>query len=185
VARIAIDIDSTLHHYWDLFERIVLERCGVAVPYGEQRTWGIPVLPPEDVAACVEESHSEANILAARPYPGAVEAVRDWHKSGHWIHVTSHRSGAARAATARWLDAIGMPCDDLHCSYDKVSRCVELGIDLLIDDSPVNIARARRAGIACATILHPWNEGLAAEDGVIAARDWPGLQSRLEPLLER
>ena len=41
---------------------------------------------------------------------------------------------------------IGMPYDDLHCSYDKVTRCVELGIDVLVDDSPVNLARAPRRG---------------------------------------
>src|SRR3712207_7528471 len=52
---------------------------------------------------------------------------------GHWIHVTSHRAGPTRAATERWLERIGMPYDDLHCSYDKVTRCVELGIDVLID----------------------------------------------------
>ena len=41
VARIALDIDSTLHHYWDLLERIAMERFGVALPYAEQRDWGI------------------------------------------------------------------------------------------------------------------------------------------------
>ena len=40
-----------------------------------------------------------------------------------------------------------MPYDDLHCSFDKVTRCEELGIHVLVDDSPVNIARARDAGI--------------------------------------
>ena len=50
-----------------------------------------------------------------------------------------------------------MPYDDLHCSFDKVTRCVELEIDVLIDDSPVNLARAREEGIVAATIIHPWN----------------------------
>jgi uncharacterized protein len=109
--------------------------------------------------------------------------VRRWHDQGHWIHVTSHRRESAAAATARWLEQIGMPFDDLHCSFDKVSRCVELGIDVLVDDSPVNIARAREAGIAAATIRHPWNEQLAGEDGVVVAKDWPELERRLEPVL--
>ena len=39
-----------------------------------------------------------------------------------------------------------MPYDDLHCSFDKVTRCVELGIDVLVDDSPVNLIKAKRAG---------------------------------------
>ena len=39
--------------------------------------------------------------------------------------------------------------------------------------------------MVAATILHPWNEDLAAGDGVIGARDWPELRERLEPVLER
>ena len=39
-----------------------------------------------------------------------------------------------------------MPYDDLHCSFDKVTRCVELGIDVLVDDSPVNIDEGAGGG---------------------------------------
>jgi beta-phosphoglucomutase-like phosphatase (HAD superfamily) len=184
MARIAIDIDSTLHHYWDLLQRVAAERYGVHLPYEEQRDWGITALERDALVRCVEETHSDENILAAEPYPGAVEAVRGWHDSGHFIHVTSHRRPAAATATARWLEAIGLPFDDLHCSLDKVSRCVDLGIDVLIDDSPVNLARARAAGMRAATILHPWNEELQGVDGVIVARDWYELKDRLDPVLQ-
>jgi hypothetical protein len=114
-----------------------------------------------------------------------VETVRRWHDDdGHWIHVTSHRRGSTEAATARWLDAIGLPYDDLHCSFDKVSRCVELGIHVLVDDSPVNIARAHEEGIVAATIVHPWNEHLIG-DPAIGGKDWEELSERLEPVLRR
>ena len=78
-----------------------------------------------------------------------------------------------------------MPFDDLHCSFDKVPRCVELGIDVLVDDSPVNIAKARAAGIVAATIVHPWNEEIVGTDGVIGAADWKRLKAALDPELER
>ena len=52
-----------------------------------------------------------------------------------------------------------MPYDDLHCSFDKVTRCVELGIDVLVDDSPVNIVRAREAGIVPAHADPPLERG--------------------------
>jgi len=185
MARIALDIDSTLHPYWDLLQRIVLERYGVELPYEEQRDWGITLLERDAVVHCVEESHSDENIAAGVPYEGAVETVRAWHEQGHWIHVTSHRRPQTAEATARWLEAIGLPYDDLHCSFDKVTRCVELGIHVLVDDSPINIARAREAGIVPATILHPWNEELVDTDGVIGARDWEGLRRELDPVLER
>ena len=90
MARIALDIDSTLHHYWDLLQRIARERYGV-----------------------------------------------------------------------------------------------ELGIHVLVDDSPVNIANARAEGIVPATIIHPWNEDILEANGVIAARDWRGLKAALEPVLDR
>jgi uncharacterized HAD superfamily protein len=99
--------------------------------------------------------------------------------------VTSHRRPSTYEATAAWLDKIGMPYDDLHCSFDKVPRCVELGIGVLVDDSPVNLAKARAEGIVPATILHPWNEEIAETDGVIGARDWKRLKAALDPVLER
>jgi uncharacterized protein len=185
LAKIALDIDSTLHHYWDLLQRVAQERYGVELPYEEQRDWGITALERDAVVHCVEETHSDENILAGIPYEGAVETVKAWHEEGHWIHVTSHRRPQTADATARWLADIGMPFDDLHCSFDKVTRCVELGIDVLVDDSPTNIARARMAGIVPATILHPWNEELVEQEGVIGARNWADLKARLDPVLER
>ncbi len=61
---------------------------------------------------------------------------------------------------------------------------MELDIDVLVDDSPVNIRRALEAGITPATILHPWNEEVAADGGVITGRDWDELRERLEPALQ-
>ena len=185
MAKIALDIDSTLHPYWDLLQRVVRERYGVELPYEDQRGWGITALERDAVIHCVEETHTDENILAGVPYEGAVETVQEWHAQGHWIHVTSHRRPQTADATARWLEQIGLPVDDLHCSFDKVSRCVDLGIDVLVDDSPFNIARAQEAGIVAATIIHPWNEEVVERNGVIGARDWDGLRERLAPVLER
>ena len=179
MSRIAIDIDSTLHHYWDLLDRIAQERFGVELPYAEQRDWGITTLERDQLVECIRETHSEENILGAEPYPDAVETVRDWSAAGHWIHITSHRAEETHDATARWLDQIGLPYDDLHCSYDKVTRCVELGIHVLIDDSPVNLTRAADEGILGATLIHPWNEELVDQKRIVGAGDWAGLKERL------
>jgi 5'(3')-deoxyribonucleotidase len=185
MARIAIDIDSTLHHYWDLFRSIVHERYGVDLAYEEQTGWGITRIPQEHVREAVMETHSDENIAGAEPYPGAVETVRAWHEQGHWIHITSHRAESCAPATTRWLEDVGIPYDDLHCSWDKVTRCVELGIDVLVDDSPVNLERARVEGILGATILHPWNRELAGQEGIVVANDWEELRERLGPSLDR
>jgi uncharacterized protein len=184
--RIAIDIDSTLHHYWDELAISAKRRFGVDLPYEQQHTWKISRLRDEQLRACIADTHSDAAIARARPYPHAVEIVSAWHQAGHWIHVTSHRAEACHSATEEWLTAIGLQYDDLHCSHDKVGRCVELDIDLLIDDSPVTLMRALDSGIVAATLLHPWNHDLCEEEAdVVSAQDWPSLADELERRLPR
>ena len=181
--RIAIDIDSTLHHYWDLLEEVAQRRFGVHIPYADQVVWEIDRLKPEQLRAAVRETHSDPQILAGEPYPGAVEVVRGWHEAGHFIHITSHRAVEAHAATEQWLERIGLPYDELYCSYDKVTRCAEIGIDLLVDDSPRNLERAIEAGMRTATLLHPWNRELCETEDVVCGADWQELARNLEPVL--
>ena len=181
--KIAIDIDSTLHHYWDQFAAAAKRRFGVDLPYDEQVTWSISRLRPEQVRACIAETHAEPAVLAARPYDGAVEVIGRWKEAGHFIHITSHRSTEAHGATTRWLERVGLVYDELYCSYDKVARCAEIGIDVLIDDSPVNLERAMEHGITPATIVHPWNRDLVEEEDVVAADDWPDLERKLADFL--
>ncbi len=181
--RIAIDIDSTLHHYWDQFEAAAKRRFGVDLPYKEQ-LWHVDRLKPEQFKACIDETHSDEKILAAEPYPHAVETVRDWKEAGHFILIASHRHAGAHDATARWLERIGLPFDELNCSDDKIAYCREHGIDLLIDDSPVNLEAAVDAGLRAATIGHPWNADICEEEDIVCAEDWPSLARALEPLLQ-
>jgi hypothetical protein len=83
------------------------------------------------------------------------------------------------------LQAIGLRFDELYCSQDKVTRCVEIGIDLLIDDSPHNIETALERDIAVATIRHPWNADVCETEDVVCAHDWSELTLKLRPLLAR
>jgi hypothetical protein len=181
--RIAIDIDSTLHHYWDLLSDAAQRRFGIELPYEEQFDWGITRLKPRQLELCIAETHNDEVILGGRPYPGAVETVRRWHEAGHFIHITSHRDTRAHPATEEWLRRIELPFDELYCSFDKVSRCSEIGIDVLVDDSPINIERALASGIVPATLVHPWNADVCEEDDVVSGRDWAELERNLAPLL--
>jgi uncharacterized HAD superfamily protein len=178
--RIAIDIDSTLHHYWDVLSDTAQRRFGIDLPYEEQIDWGVTRLREEQFQLCVEETHSESAILAGRPYPGAVEAVNEWHRDGHFIHITSHRQTTCQSATERWLNEIGLEYDELYCSFDKVGRCRELEIGLLIDDAPENLVKAVDNGIVAATIAHPWNRDVCEEEDIIAAADWAELVAKLD-----
>jgi uncharacterized protein len=179
--RIAIDIDSTLHHYWPELAAAAGRRFGVDLPYEDQDTWEIPALAPEQLRTAIADTHSDAAIARAQPYAHAVETVNAWKDAGHFIQVTSHRAQTCHPATKRWLDDIGLRYDELHCSYDKLARCLELGIDLLIDDSPDTLARAGEHGLHAATLAHPWNRDLCrTRNDIVCARDWPALAEALE-----
>jgi uncharacterized protein len=182
--RIAIDIDSTLHHHWPLLAAAARRRFGVELPYEQQFPWASRRLSEEQLRVCIEDTHSDEAIARARPYPHAVETVNGWYDAGHYIHITSHRAERSLTATRRWLDDIGVRHQELYCGYDKVGRCRQIGIDLLIDDSPKNLLRALDAGILAATLRHPWTEDLCHTPHVISAADWRELARVLEPVLD-
>ena len=182
--RIAIDIDSTLHHYWDILSEVSVRRFGIELPYDEQFTWGITRLRPEQLALCIEESHSDERILAGRPYPGAVEAVSRWHEEGHFVHITSHRA-ADRKRRHR-----GLVAGD-RVAVRRSALLLRQGFSLRrAGDRPVDRRRpaeprrrARAAGSSPPRSCHPWNRDLCEEEDVLCARDWPELERLLEPLL--
>jgi uncharacterized HAD superfamily protein len=182
--RIAIDIDSTLHHHWPLIAAAAKRRYGVELPYEEQFPSAGRRLGEEQLRVCIEDTHSDEAIADARPYAHAVESVNDWYDAGHYIHITSHRAQRSLTATRRWLDDIGLRHHELYCGDDKVARCRQIGIDLLIDDSPNNLLRALDAGILAATLRHPWNEDVRDTPHVISAADWRELARVLGPVLD-
>ena len=183
--RIAIDIDSTLHHHWPLVAAAAKRRFGVDVPYEDQVASAARVLTDAQLLLCIEDTHSDAAIAAARPYPHAVETVNGWYDAGHEIHVTSHRAERSVEATRRWLDAIGLRHQALYCGDDKVAYCRRIGIGLLIDDSPPNLLGALGGGMLAATLRHPWNADVCARTDVVCADDWRELAHALAHVLDR
>jgi uncharacterized protein len=181
--RIAIDIDSTLHHHWPLVAAAAKRRFGVELPYEEQFPWARRLLTDEQLQMCVEDTHSDEAILGAQPYEGAVETINGWYLAGHWILVASHRARLSVAATRRWLDEIGLRHHELYCGDDKVGHCRRIGVELLIDDSPPNLLGALDAGILAATLRHPWNADVCDAPEVICAADWRELGRVLAPVL--
>lgn len=183
--RIAIDIDSTLHHHWPLVAAAAKRRFGVELPYEQQVPWTPRRLSEEQLRSCIEDTHTDEAIAGARPYPHAVETVNGWYDAGHDVHITSHRAERSVTATQRWLHEIGLRHHALHCGEDKVAHCRRIGVDVLIDDSPATLIRALDAGIVPATLRHPWNAHLCDGRQVICAAGWRELGRVLEPVLER
>ena len=182
--RIAIDVDSTLHHHWPLVAAAAERRFGVALPYEQQFPWAERRLNDEQLLLCIQDTHADEAIAGARPYPHAVETVNGWFDAGHFIGITTHRAERSCTATARWLEGIGLRHHDLYCGDDKIARCRELAIDLLVDDSPQILLRALDAGMLAAALRHPWNQDVCEARRAVCAADWEELGRMLQPILD-
>lgn len=177
---VAIDVDSTLHDYWEQFRVAALELHGVHLPYEEQTDWGVQVLSRPQVAEVIEHTHRDEQVSAGVPYSGAADVINAWRRDGHTILITTHRRPDAHDITAQWLTDHGFGFDLLRCGYQKVDHCQEIGADVLIDDSPINIRDAIGVGITAATIAHPWNRGLADDlPAIVYGDDWADLAKQL------
>jgi hypothetical protein len=181
--RIAIDIDSTLHHHWPLVAAAARRRFGVDLPYERQFPATARRLTEEQLRLCIADTHTDEAIAEARPYPHAVETVNAWGDAGHRVHVTSHRAERSVAATRRWLHAIGLRHDALFCGRDKIAYCRRAGIGLLVDDAPDTLLRGLDAGMVAATLRHPWNAEVCDGGRVVCAVDWRALAHALGPHL--
>ena len=72
-----------------------------------------------------------------------------------------------------------------YCSYDKITRCVELEIDVLIDDSPVNLAARVRSGYHRRHARAPVEPGRCLRTSISAPATGRRCAQRLEPRSRR
>ena len=92
--RIAIDIDSTLHHYWDRSRPPPRAASASSCPTSEQLTWGITApASPSSSSACIAETHCDERDPRRRALPGR---GRDGPRAG-----TTRATSSTSPATAR------------------------------------------------------------------------------------
>ena len=105
---------------------IAKRRFGVDLPYEEQLTWGITQLRPEQLPRLRRRDPPEQHVLAAEPYPGAVETIRALARGRalHPHHLAPRATTRTTPTAALARRASACPYDELYCSFDKVARCV-------------------------------------------------------------
>lgn len=92
--------------------------------------------------------------------PGAARVIAYLRNRGARVLVVTARSdddpsvdAVIRRDTADWLAAYGFVVDGLVFAADKLA----VDCDVIIEDSPITIARASAAGIRAVRVPHPYN----------------------------
>jgi len=153
---VIVDIDNTL---WDLasvlYERMRKVNPALTPPseWHEFDLWKRYV-SPRVFFSIIRDIHMDQGMFT--PYPDAGPFLASLKEIGFHIVIASHRVKEALDATVRWLLTHNLVFDEIHLSYDKTvlfDRC--WGV---VDDSPLTLYKAKKAGIVAAGLEMPWNE---------------------------
>ena len=186
VRRILVDIDSTLYAMVPLFSKHAAVKYGIHFSHEDYDHWdywqkiGMTL---EQWLETIDASHDPALVMANKPLPGAVTAIRAWAAKGVEIHIVSDRKPVSFDATKQWLDNIGLPEYTLFLAprFDKLEYVKTHDIDLVIDDKPSLIAACVKAGVPIATLWYKYNAAEVAAGGaaVISATNWRTLAAKI------
>ena len=185
--RLAIDIDSTLHPYWDQLAEIAQRRFGVDLPYDDAVHVGDrPRCGPSSCRPASRRPTAPSTCSPPSPTPARSRRSARWHEAGP-LHP-HHRATARPTPTpppSGGCEQIGLPHDELYCSYDKIARCVR-DRDRRADRRLAGQPRAgARGGHHRRDARAPVEPRPVRGGGHHCAPDWPTLAQRLEPAAER
>lgn len=151
-----VDIDNTL---WD-FASVLYEKLKAINP---------SVPPPSYWTAwdffknyvsefyfyqLIEEIHKKQDEYGV--YPEAKKFLDELKDLGFRVIIASHRAKKTENSTVRWLRKHNLHFDELHLSYDK--SVLFPSSDIVIDDSPFVLEKAKTLGIMALGIEYPWNK---------------------------
>lgn len=98
---------------------------------------------------------------AGRAVKGAAETLKSLSSSYDVIFITSRPVEGAKE-TAEWLKDAGMDYPVYHTTRRKGEIAAAQGVDMAIDDSPVEISSYKDAGIPVLMCEHTYNRDVEA-----------------------
>jgi hypothetical protein len=174
---VALDLDSTLVPFVDGVRTVT----GIADIRAENlHTYdciGRLCGSPEVTAAAFAEVWTFENQCRMGLLPGAQDALKAFQCAGIAVHVMTARPVSVAQATRRFLSSVGLNATSFVCDLDvdKVQRCLDLGVEVLVDDHPDTIERGVKAGLRLLSLSWPYNTEVISRYRVPTAPDWTQL----------
>ena len=154
--RIIVDIDNTLWYLApELWEQ--LKKVNPQMPPPDQWGNGISLeryMPLKEFFQVLKIIHMRQETYP--PFPESKYFLSALKERGFYLVIASHRSQDAYGPTVNWLNKYHLSFDEVHLSYDK--SVLFAGSLALVDDSPLNLDKAIKAGLLGAGLIYPWNE---------------------------
>jgi hypothetical protein len=156
--RVIVDIDNTL---WDLAPQLWkhLQAINPQMPPPEKwKDWDFweELVRTKDLYRALREVHMQQDQYA--PYPESRNFLAALKERRFYIIIASHREKGTLDPTVRWLRKYDLVFDEVHLSNDK--SVLFDGSWAIVDDSPITLAKAAKAGVIRTGLRNPWNEGM-------------------------
>jgi beta-phosphoglucomutase-like phosphatase (HAD superfamily) len=156
-----VDVDNTL---WD-FGTVFYEKIKKLVPDIKpmrEWAWAYPeqVIGRERMYEIIDAIHEMQDTQL--PFPEAKDFLSCLSDMGLFIIIASHRNKKHEWALESFLVSHGLVHDMVYTSYDK-SKLFRIA-DILVDDCPSTIKKARKRGMIVTSIRQPY---LSSEDCVL------------------
>ena len=103
-----------------------------------------------------------------KPYPGAVETLKEWKRQGHEIFYITRRRPAYpddkaerlhQLQTKTWLMRCHFPPGVVEFTQDKLAYCLANEITVLIEDYLGDCLKWLGKGVKVYLVDRPWNQG--------------------------
>jgi hypothetical protein len=154
--RIIVDIDNTLWDFASVFFECLRAMNPEMPPPRLWQRWDFLklFLPDKTLFSVLRGIHMRQDTFT--PFPDARHFLDTLRERGFFIIIASHRDKEALDPTVRWLNMHNLVHDEVYLSYDK--SVLFDGCRAVVDDSPIVLERARKAGIVRTGLRYPWNE---------------------------
>lgn len=152
---IIVDIDNTL---WNLAPVLWEHLKAINPKMPEPSEWNYwdfweRYVTMKDLYQVLKNIHMQQDEYP--PYAESKHFLEALKERDFYIVIASHREKKTYGATLRWLKQNELLFDELHLSHDKSVLFAESWA--IVDDSPVTLDKAARAGIIRAGLSNPWN----------------------------
>jgi len=158
-----IDIDNTL---WPFSEPFYLELKKINRNFPTPDQWFTfdafaGYCSEEHFMNTINFIHGNQDSNQYQPYPESQHFLSSLKEHGFHIIIASHRMPEMRQSTERWLSRHNLLYDELHLSWDKTVLFPTA--DVVVDDIPLMLQKAKEKGALTAGLLYPWNKAYAGK----------------------
>lgn len=166
--KIGVDLDDVLLDCNTSLARFHNSRYGTSYERKDVFSWHIELLwgcTREEAMVRVEHWYGSLEHSQSAPVHGAIEAVEVLSKV-HDLHIVTSRPSQIRGLTEEWLErhfrerfsGVHFTNHSKPGSGSKGDMCGNLGVSLLIEDSPQHAQEAAAKGVTVLLLDCPWNQ---------------------------